>query len=84
MRVFAAGGWLVLWVASGVCGVAQDGKTYRNPVLFADYSDPDVIRDGSNYYLVSSTFAFVPGISILQSNDLVHWTILSHVLRSTT
>jgi beta-xylosidase len=80
MRVFAAGGWLVLWVASGVCGVAQDGKTYRNPVLFADYSDPDVIRDGSNYYLVSSTFAFVPGISILQSNDLVHWTILSHVL----
>lgn len=37
--------------------------SYRNPVLFADYSDPDVIRDGDNYYLVSSSFGFVPGIS---------------------
>ena len=54
--------------------------TYQNPILFADYSDPDVIRDGNNYYLVASTFHFVPGIPILQSNDLVHWTILGHVI----
>jgi beta-xylosidase len=53
---------------------------YRNPILFADYSDPDVIRDGDNYYLVASTFEFVPGIPILQSHDLVHWTIIGHVL----
>jgi len=53
---------------------------YRNPILFADYSDPDVIRDGNNYYLVASSFAFVPGIPILQSTDLVHWTIVAHVL----
>jgi beta-xylosidase len=53
---------------------------YRNPVLFADYSDPDVIRDGANYYLVASTFHFVPGIPILQSTDLVHWTIIGHVV----
>jgi beta-xylosidase len=53
---------------------------YQNPILFADYSDPDVIRDGPNYYLVASTFAYVPGIPILQSQDLVHWTIVSHVL----
>jgi beta-xylosidase len=56
------------------------GATYRNPILFADYSDPDVIRDGVNYYLVASTFHFVPGIPILQSTDLVHWTILGHVV----
>jgi beta-xylosidase len=80
MKKFAAGVWLVLCVACGVRGLTQAGKTYRNPILFADYSDPDVIRDGNNYYLVSSTFAFVPGIPILQSNDLVHWTILGHVL----
>ena len=55
--------------------------TYRNPILFADYSDPDVIRDGANYYLVASTFHFVPGIPILQSTDLVHWTILGHVVQ---
>jgi beta-xylosidase len=54
---------------------------YRNPILFADYSDPDVIRDGLNYYLVASTFHFVPGIPILQSSDLVHWTIIGHVVR---
>jgi beta-xylosidase len=54
--------------------------TYRNPILFADYSDPDVIRDGNNYYLVASSFAFVPGIPILQSTDLVHWTIVAHVI----
>jgi beta-xylosidase len=53
---------------------------YHNPILFADYSDPDVIRDGLNYYLVASTFHFVPGIPILQSGDLVHWTIIGHVV----
>jgi beta-xylosidase len=53
---------------------------YQNPVLFADYSDPDAIRDGANYYLISSTFEFVPGIPILQSQDLVHWTILGHAV----
>jgi len=54
---------------------------FHNPVLFADYSDPDVIRDGANYYLVASTFHFVPGIPILQSTDLVHWTIVGHVVQ---
>ena len=62
-------------VASG-----QARGSYRNPILFADYSDPDVIRDGNNYYLISSSFEFVPAIPILQSNDLVHWTIIGHVL----
>jgi beta-xylosidase len=56
------------------------GRTYRNPILFADYSDPDVIRDGANYYLIASTFHFVPGIPILRSTDLVHWTIAGHVV----
>jgi len=58
---------------------AQD--IYHNPILFADYSDPDVIRDGANYYLIASTFHFVPGIPILESSDLVHWTIEGHVVK---
>lgn len=53
---------------------------YRNPILFADYSDPDVIREGSDYYLIASTFHFVPAIPILHSTDLVHWTIIGHVV----
>lgn len=59
---------------------AADAR-YHNPILFADYSDPDVIRDGANYFLVASTFHFVPGIPILESSDLVHWTIIGHVVQ---
>ena len=53
---------------------------YHNPILFADYSDPDVIRVGADYYLVASTFHFVPGIPILHSRDLVHWSTSGHVV----
>jgi len=55
-------------------------SVYHNPILFSDYSDPDVIRDGGSYYLVASSFHFVPGLPILKSTDLVHWTILGHAL----
>jgi len=47
-------------------------------VLFADYSDPDVIRVGEDYYLVASSFQNVPGLPILHSRDLVSWTIVGH------
>lgn len=47
-------------------------------VLFADYSDPDVIRVGDDYYLVASSFQSVPALPILHSKDLRHWTIVAH------
>ncbi|NVM76705.1 beta-xylosidase [Duganella sp. SG902] len=53
---------------------------YANPVIYADYSDPDVIRVGTDYYLVASSFHFSPGIPVLTSKDLVHWKIAGHVL----
>jgi beta-xylosidase len=56
-----------------------DGR-YKNPVLFADYSDPDAVRVGDDYYLVSSSFHVVPGLPILHSRDLVNWTIINHAL----
>jgi beta-xylosidase len=55
-------------------------QTYTNPILYADYSDPDVLRVGTDYYLVASSFHFSPGIPILHSKDLVHWSIIGHVL----
>ena len=58
----------------------QSARTYRNPVLYADYSDPDVIRVGDSYYLVASSFHYSPGLPVLKSRDLVHWTILGHAL----
>ncbi len=63
-----------LWVAD--CG---DGS-YRNPVLFADYSDPDAIRVGGDYWLTASSFSHVPGLPILHSRDLVNWTLVNHAL----
>jgi beta-xylosidase len=55
--------------------------TYKNPIINADYSDPDAIRVGDNFYLVSSSFEDVPGLPILQSKDLVNWTIIGHALK---
>lgn len=54
--------------------------TYTNPILWADYSDPDVIRVGDRYYMVASSFHLSPGIPVLESADLVTWRIVGHVL----
>jgi beta-xylosidase len=55
--------------------------TYKNPVLNADYSDPDAVRVGDDYYLISSSFEDVPGLPVLHSKDLVNWTIIGHALK---
>ena len=55
-----------------------DEKTYTNPIIHADYSDPDVIRVGEDYYLVSSSFSHFPGLPILHSVDLINWVIIGH------
>lgn len=69
------------WVAvlALVCA-ASGAAEYANPVIYADYSDPDVIRVQDDYYLVASSFHFSPGIPILHSKDLVNWKIIGHVL----
>lgn len=53
---------------------------YSNPLLHADFSDPDAIRVGDDYYLVASSFNCVPGIPILHSKDLVHWQLIGYAL----
>lgn len=59
----------------------QGDGTYRNPVIFADYSDPDVVRAGDDFYMVSSSFNCVPGLPVLHSKDLVNWKIVNHVFK---
>ncbi len=58
----------------------QRNGTYRNPVLPADYSDPDVIRVGDDFYLISSTINMSPGMAVLHSRDLVNWRTIGHVV----
>jgi len=56
------------------------GNTYRNPVLFADYSDPDVVRVGDTWYLTASSFCNVPGLPVLSSKNLVDWSLSGYAL----
>jgi beta-xylosidase len=62
--------------------VADNGNgTYKNPIINADYSDPDAIRVGDDYYMVSSSFTHIPGLPILHSKDLVNWKLIGHALK---
>lgn len=55
--------------------------TYTNPVINADYSDPDVCVAGEDYYLTASSFNCIPGLPILHSKDLVNWEIIGHAVK---
>ncbi len=64
-----------VWVADN-----SDG-TYKNPIIHADYSDPDVVRVGDDYYMTASSFNCVPGLPILHSKDLVNWELINYALQ---
>lgn len=86
------GNWLLLF-SSAFCAVAsadvsnvwvadKGNGTYVNPVIHADYSDPDVVaaHDGSGFYMTASSFQCTPGLPILFSTDLVNWEIVNYAL----
>ena len=64
-----------VWVADNKNG------TFKNPVINADYSDPDAIRVGDDFYMISSSFNHIPGLPILHSKDLVNWKLIGHALK---
>lgn len=55
--------------------------TYKNPLLWGDWPDPDVIRVGDNFYFVSTSMHFVPGCPILTSKDLVNWKMAGYAIK---
>lgn len=79
--------WVLLFVFT--IGMAQETGfwgdqgdcTFRNPVIAADYSDPDPVRVGNDYYMVASTFESYPGVTILHSKDLVNWETIGAALQ---
>lgn len=89
-------GWILVAVIAltlvvlPICGqqTAQFGQIssshFRNPVIPSDFSDPDVIRVGEDYYGIASTFCFSPGMLIYHSRDLVHWEVIGHVVDDIT
>jgi beta-xylosidase len=64
-----------VWIAD------RGDDTYRNPILHADYSDPDAIRVGEDFYMTASSFDAIPGLPILHSKDLVNWELIGHALK---
>lgn len=81
----------LIWLLASISGIAaadtqtshwgdQGNGTYRNPILAGDYGDPDVIRVGEDYYLISSTINMSPGMAVLHSRDLVNWRTIGHVV----
>jgi beta-xylosidase len=67
--------------ASGAPWMSDQGDgTYKNPILYADYSDPDVVRVGDDFYMTASSFNCVPGLPILHSRDLVNWKLVGHAI----
>lgn len=53
---------------------------YKNPILYADYSDPDACRVGDDYFMIASSFCNAPGLPLLHSKDLVNWKVVNYIL----
>ncbi len=62
--------------------VADNGDgTYKNPIIYADYSDPDVVRIGDDYFMTASSFNSAPGLPILHSKDMINWKLVNYALK---
>lgn len=70
---------LMIWAAIASMGL---NAATTNPLLFADFSDPDVIRHGDTYYMVASSFNHMPGVPVLASKDLLNWRRLGFVMQN--
>jgi beta-xylosidase len=70
---------VLIFVSLNGCKQSTDNY-YTNPLYFADYSDPDVIRVGNDFYMVTSSFTYSPGLPIYHSKDLVHWQQIGNVV----
>ena len=63
-----------MWIAD------QGDGTYINPILYTDYSDPDAIRVGDDFFMVASSFSNTPSVPVLHSKDLVNWKVINYVM----
>lgn len=63
-----------MWIAD------QGDGTYTNPILYTDYSDPDAIRVGEDYFMIASSFCNTPAVPLLHSKDLVNWRVINYII----
>ena len=63
--------------------ISDNGNgTYTNPILYLDYSDPDAVRVGNDFYMTASSFCNTPGLPVLHSRDLVNWELIGYALEN--
>jgi xylan 1,4-beta-xylosidase len=70
----------ILLMLVAVISSSQAPATYRNPILAGFYPDPSICRAGNDYYIVTSSFAYFPGLPIFHSRDLVNWKQIGHAM----
>ena len=70
--------------AAGKRSGSTDGAFVKNPMLWADVPDPDIIRVGDTYYLVSTTMHLMPGAPIMRSKDLKNWETVGYIFDKLT
>ena len=70
---------LILLAILSACARTPAVQTAVNPLTYTDIPDPDIIRVGEDYYMVSTTMYFCPGAPVMRSRDLVHWEIISYI-----
>jgi xylan 1,4-beta-xylosidase len=74
-------GLAFVWTVSAQTWKADNGNgTYTNPLFFDEFSDPDMIRVGPDFYLTGTTMHSMPGLPVLHSRDLVNWTFLGYAM----
>ncbi|MGM9803337.1 MAG: glycoside hydrolase 43 family protein [Muribaculaceae bacterium] len=66
--------------AQNVWNPDNGNGTFTNPILWGDWSDPDVIRVGDDFYMSSTSMHYVPGCPILKSKDLVNWSMVGYAV----
>ncbi|MCW5966242.1 MAG: family 43 glycosylhydrolase [Bryobacterales bacterium] len=79
-RVALAASMLLTWASAQTWTADNGNGTFTNPLFFDEFSDPDMIRVGPDYYLTGTTMHSMPGLPILHSRDLVNWTFLGYAL----
>ena len=72
-------GFLIILVILSACH-APKVHNFRNPILPGFYPDPSLCKAGDDFYLVTSTFEYFPGVPIHRSKDLVHWKLIGYCL----
>jgi beta-xylosidase len=85
-RVF----WFIAWGSVVSCSqesLTRDASSlpeghFKNPLYYADFPDPDIVKSGSDFYMVTSSFPYSPGLPIHHSTDLVHWDLIANAFET--